>query len=211
MAIKINLLMKEYAPPRRTGSLEWAIAAAVAVAVVAGSVFYMGVAAQASEFSAKAAQREQDLHRVKAQLAEAANIRVREDRVAQAEGELKGLQGRRWSNVLLTLRDLTPQHVTWRQLDIAGDKLTLQATSQGLIDVAQLFGGLIVSSHVAEVQLRYVNEMGIELEYTAKAGESAVLPDEEIQVRGSVSMLAFELEITLKPQEGGVPVGAESA
>ncbi len=211
MAIKINLLMKEYAPLRKTGALEWGLAAVAAVAVVVGSVYYMGVAAQASAFAATAAQREQDLHRVKAQLAEASVIRQREERVTMAEGELKGLAGRRWSNVLLTLRDLTPQHVTWQQLDIQGDQLTLRASSRGLVDVAQLFGGLIVNPRVAEVGLRYATEAGVTVEYKARAGEAASLPAEEIQPAGTLRQLDFEIVITLVPQEGGVPNGAQGA
>lgn len=206
--IKINLMPKEYAPPRQAGALEWGIAAVAAVAMVGAGVYYMGVSAQAAQLAERAASQEQRLHMVRAQLAEAATIRQREERVTLAEAELKGLVGRRWSNVLLTLRDLTPQHVTWQALTVDGDALTLKATSRGLVDVAQLFSGLIVNQQVAEVSLHYVNEAGIQVQYTVEQGQENPVPQERIRPAGEFRQLEFEILITLVPQEGGVPNGA---
>lgn len=206
-SIKINLLLKEYAPPRKAGRREWAIAAALALATVAGGVYYMGVSAEAAQLVRRAESQEQQLHRVKAGLAEAAAIRQREERVVRAEGELKGLEGRRWSNVLLTLRDLTPQHVTWQALNIDAEMMTLKASSRGLVDVAQLFAGLIASTQVSEVSLHYVNEAGIPVQMTAGQGQPAPTP-EAIRPTGMLRQLEFEIVITLVPQEGGMPHGA---
>ncbi|MFZ5825367.1 MAG: hypothetical protein ACOY94_13790 [Bacillota bacterium] len=206
-SIKINLLLKEYAPPRKAGRLEWAIAAALALATVAGGVYYTGVAAEAAALARQAESQERQLHRVTAKLAEAATIRQREERVARAEGELKGLEGRHWSGVLLTLRDLTPQHVTWQALNIEGESMTLKASSRGLVDVAQLFAGLITSPEVAEVSLRYVNEAGIPVQMTAEQGQPVPKP-EAIRPAGTFRQLEFEIVITLVPQGGRVSNGA---
>lgn len=206
--IKINLMLKEYAPPRKAGLLEWGLVAGMLLSSAAGAVYYMGVAADADQMAEQAASQEQRLHRVKAQLAEAALIRQREVRVDQAEGELKGLVGRRWSNVLLTLRDLTPQDVTWQLLSVDGDAMTLKATSQGLVDVAQLFSGLIVHQQVAEVSLRYVNEKGIKIEFSLEPATGEPVPQEQIRPASEFRQLEFEVVITLVRQEGGVPDGA---
>lgn len=206
-SIKINLLLKEYAPPRKAGRLEWAVAAALAVATVAGGVYYMGVSAEAAQLAERAAAQQQQLHRVKAQLAEAAVIRQREDRVTLAEQELKGLVGRRWSNIFLALRDLTPQHVTWQTLAVDGNVMTLKASSRGLVDVAQLFAGLIAYEQVEEVSLRYVNEAGITVQVKAEQGQPPPTP-QAIQPAGSFRQLEFEIAIALVSQKGGVPHGA---
>lgn len=212
-AIKINLMLKEYAPPRQAGRLEWAIAAATILALGAGSYYYMGVVADAELMGERAASLEQRLHRVKAQLAEAGLIRQREEKVELAEGELRGLVGRRWSSLLLTLRDLTPQDVTWQVLSIAGDSVTLKATSRGLVDVAQLFRGLILHPQVAEVSLRYVNEKGILVEFKAEpaqtgSGKAPPAPQEQVRPPAEFRLLEFEVTISLVPQEGGTPHGA---
>lgn len=206
--IKINLLLKEYAPPRRAGAVEWGVAAVAALAMVAIGVYYMGVAADASEMNERAASQGKQLHVVKAQLAEAGSIRQREERVARAEGELKGLVGRNWSTILLTLRDLTPQYVTWNSLDIDGDTMTLKATSQGLVDVAQLFAGLIVNQQVAEVSLHYVTATGVRVEFRAEQGTEMTVPEAEIRPAGELRQLDFEISITLTRQEGGESRGA---
>ncbi|MFZ5814977.1 MAG: hypothetical protein ACOY93_06695 [Bacillota bacterium] len=201
--IKINLMLKEYAPPRQAGVLEWGLVAAAALAVVVGTVHYAGVHADTLRMAARAEDQGQRLHVVKAQLAEAAVIQQRELRVARAEGELKGLEGRRWSGVLLTLRDLTPQDVTWQSLQVSGDEMTLKATSRGLVDVAQLFAGLIARAEVAEVTLHYVNEAGIRVEYKVEGDQPL-----ESTPAATFKQLEFEVVITLAKQEGGGSSGA---
>lgn len=211
--IKINLMLKEYAPPRKAGALEWGLAAAAMLGAVVGSLYYMGVAADAEALTRQGVNQEQRLHRVKAQLAEVELIGNREVRVAQAEGELQGLVGRRWSHLLLTLRDLTPQEVTWQVLSIDHNTMTLTATSRGLIDVAQLFSGLTVHPQVDEVALRYVNEKGITVEFKAEPakaepGKPQPVPEAQIRPPAQFRLLEFEISITLLPPEGRTPHGA---
>lgn len=207
-SIKINLLPREYAPPRQAGVRDWVIAAGAVAGLMGAGFYYMGVAADITQTESRAGQQEQQLHLVKAQLAEAVLIGQREERVARAEGELRGLVGRRWSNLLLSLRDVTPQHISWQSVTAEGDRLTLKAESQGLVDVAQLFAGLISQPSVAEVTLRYVDEAGIAVVYRAGAGSPDGPPREPLEATGQFRQLLFELEIRLLPQEGGEPYGA---
>lgn len=209
-AIKINLLPREYAPPRRAGVRDWVLVAGAIAGLMGAGLYYMGVAADITQTQSRVEQQEQQLSLVRAQLTEAALIGDREERVTKAEGELRGLVGRRWSNLLLTLRDLTPQHVTWQTVTAEGDRLTLKAESRGMVDVAQLFAGLINQPSVAEVTLRHVGAGGILVLQRVTAGAAANLPPDlqPLIATDELRGLLFELEIRLQPQEGGEPRGA---
>lgn len=202
MTVRINFLPKTYQPPKQLGPKEWTIAAGVAAGVVATSVFYMSTFATAArlenQVKAAAAKHQQ----VKADLALAAEIRAREEKVAQAEKDLRSLVGRPWSTILLTLADLTPQQVTWHSLTVQDSQITLKATGRGLVDVAQLFGGLVDHSQVEQVSLRYVNEQGVPVKITVKAGEKDPNLQTSLTLR-SFRQLEFEMVITLVRPEGG--------
>ncbi len=205
MTVRINFLPRNYQPPRQMGAKEWGIAAAVAAALTATGVGYGSVYANTVRLEQETQIAQAQLQQVKAQLAHAEEIRLREQRVAQAEVELKALAGHDWSRVLLTLRELTPKHVTWTSLQAEGNDIVLKGTGRGLIDVAQLFGGLVDTRQVEQVALRYVDERGIPITITARAGEGAEAEAELAgaeEVVGEFRQLEFELVITLAPAEG---------
>lgn len=200
MTVRINFLPRNYQPPKQLGARELGWAAAAAVAVVATGVYYMSVYTGTVGLEEQIAADQARHETVKAQLAQATFIKGREEQVARAEAEVRQLAGRHWSGVLLTLRDLTPEHVTWTSLKVEGNNMVLQATSRGLVDVAQLFGGLTDLSEVEQVSLKYVNEQGHPMAATVKPGEQ-VLP-EAIRTLSAYRQLEFEMVITLKPAEG---------
>lgn len=204
MTVRINFLPKTYQPPKQLGPKEWAMAAGVAVAVVSTSVYYMtafaGAARMESQIKADQVERQQ----VKTMLAQAAQIRAREEQVTRAKAELRSLEGRDWSPVLLTLRDLTPQHMTWTSVKVDGETITLSAVGRGLVDVAQLFGGLVDHNEVAEVALKYAKEDGSSVEVTAKASDDKAKKEAATARLMTFNQLQFEMVITLNPlREGG--------
>lgn len=207
MMVRINFLPKTYQPPKQLGPKEWAMAAGVAVAVVSTSVFYMTAFAGASRMETQVKADQARHQQVKADLSRAAELKAREEQVARAKADLKSLEGRDWSPVLLSLRDLTPQHVTWGSVKIEGDSITLKATSRGLVDVAQLFGGLLDQGQVSEVALRYVNENGTPVQFSMKANEDKEKQEAKEAAAPKVFMfrtLEFEMLIKLNPlREGG--------
>jgi len=202
MTVRINFLPRTYQPPKQLGAKEWAAAAGAAVAVVSTSVFYMGAFSDTSRMERMIVVDQAQLQGAKAQLSEAALLKIREERVVQAEAELNALGGRNWSGVLLNLTDLTPRLVTWASVNVRGDELTLSGTSGGLVDVAQLFAGLLDNPEVAHVALRFINEQGIPITIAAatddQAGQSAAK-----QTLLTFRQMEFEMVITLAASEGG--------
>lgn len=204
MTVRINFLPKTYQPPKQLGPKEWAAAAGVAVAVVGTSVYYMSAFAGAARLEKQIEVDQAKHQQVKAALAEAAEVRSREEQVDKAKAELKALQGRPWSGLLLSLTDMTPQHVTWNSVKVEGDTITLVANSRGLVDVAQLFGGLVDHSEVAEVALKYVNEEGTQVQISAKAEDDKAKKEAATAKLMTFKQLKFEMVITLNPlREGG--------
>jgi hypothetical protein len=226
MTVRINFLPKSYQPPKQMGLKDWGVAAAAALILVTGGTVYASTFATAAKTERQVEIDQAKLQGVRALLAEAGDLKVREERVAQAEAELKALGGHRWSGVLITLRDLTPKQVTWTSLSAEGDKIVLQATGHGLVDVAQIFGGLVDHQEVADVSLRYVNEKGIPIsikvekpiatgddaagEATEEAAEARVAEaNAELIDLGTYRQMEFELVITLvKPEGRQIPRGA---
>lgn len=202
MTVRINFLPKTYQPPKQLGAREWAVAAGAAVAVVGTSVFYMGTFSDTSRMERVIVADQARLQSTKAQLSEAVQIKIREDKVVLAEAELNALGGRNWSGVLLHLTDLTPQLVTWSSVNVKGDELTLGATSSGLVDVAQLFHGLLVNPEIEHVALRYINEQGTTITIAASTddqlGQSVAG-----QTLVTFRQMEFEMVITLAASEGG--------
>lgn len=209
MTVRINFLPRNYQPPKQLGAKDWGIAAATAIAVVAATAYYGNVYSATGALERQAAGDQAKDQQVKALLAQAGDIRGREERVARAESDLKALGGRPWSGVLLNLRELTPQHVTWTGLKVEGSSMTLNGRGRGLLDVAQLFAGLIDHTDIEQVALKYVNEEGLPVTVTAtKATDKAELTQ---QVAGSrmLRQLEFEMVITLVPAKGRqLPHGA---
>jgi len=202
MTVRINFLPKTYQPPKQLGAKEWAVAAGAAVAVVGTSVFYMGTFSDTARMERMIVVEQAQLQGAKAELAEAAQLKIREDKVVQAESELNALGGRNWSRVLLNLTDLTPQQVTWASVSVKGDELTLVGTSAGLVDVAQLFGGLLDNPEIAHVALRYINEEGLPITIAAATDDQlgqAVARQTLVTFR----QMEFEIVITLSASEGG--------
>lgn len=208
MTVRINFLPRSYQPPKQLGVKEWAVVAAAAVGVVAATVFYMSAFAGANRLEGQVTVDTAEHQRVKVLLGQATEIRTREEQVAQSERELRSLVGRPWSGVVLTLADLTPQHVSWQDLTVEGHQIILKASSRGLVDVAQLFGGLVDLSQVEQVSLRYVNEQGIPVTLSVKADEKD-LKVQTSMILQSIRQLEFEMVITLVRSEGGpMPNGA---
>lgn len=208
MTVRINFLPKTYQPPKQLGPKEWAVAGAVTVAAVATTVFYMGTFASTARLETQVLTDQTKLQTVRTHLTQAAELKAREDQIARAEMELRALSGRPWSAVLLTLRDMTPQHVTWTSLTVTGNEVTLKAWGRSLVDVAQLLGGLVDLNQVDQVTLHYVNESGLPVSVTTKGGDKNAQID-AARALGSFRQLEFEMVITLARTEGGLmPNGA---
>lgn len=209
MTVRINFLPKTYRPPKRLGLKEWAAAAGVALAVVGTTTYYMTAFAGVARLEQQIVVAQGRHQQVKAMLAQAAAVKAREERVVTAKADLKALQGRHWSGILLTLGDLTPKHVVWTSVKIEGDRIALVATSRGLVDVAQLFGGLVDHNEVAEVVLKYVDENGTQMQITAKSGDSTAKQNNALSLLAPRQM-KFEMVITLTPlhEEGQNEHGA---
>jgi Tfp pilus assembly protein PilN len=172
MTVRINLLPKGYQPPKPAGPKELVIAVGAALAVLATGAFYSSVYAGTLDLERQLVAHQAKHEAVKAQLAEAAEIKAREVRVVQAENELRVLFGRRWSGVLSVLSTLTPKQVTWTSMKSQGDTVTLQGTSSDLADLAQLLGGLVTEKTVDRVSLKSVTEQGVPVAVTVQANES---------------------------------------
>jgi len=208
MTVRINFLPKTYQPPKQLGAKDWAIAAAVAVTAVGTTVFYMGTFASTARLEVQVQTDQNRLQSVRAQLAQAAELKAREEQVVNAESELRALAGRQWSSVLLTLRDQTPLHVTWIGLTVEGNDITLKAWARSLVDVAQLFGGLVDLNQVDTVTLHYLNEAGVPVSITAKGGDKDAQVD-AARALSNFRQLEFEMVIKLTRAEGGqMPNGA---
>lgn len=215
MTVRINFLPRNYQPPKQMGAKETGLAVAAALAVVATGAYYATVYAGTADMERQVAADQSKLQTVQALLAEADDIKAREARVYKAEQDLKALSGRHWSGVMLTLSQLTPQHVTWQSLKADGSTINLGGSAKSLVDVAQLMGGLVTETTVEQVALKVVTEKNVTLTMTvksdgkqpAKVDQSAVT--EMVQQIGAVRRLDFELVITLTPAEGReLPDGA---
>ncbi len=210
MTVRINFLPKTYQPPKQLGPKEWAAAAGIAVAVVGTTTYYMASFASVARLEKQVTQQQELDQRVKADLVRAAEIKAQEERVAKAKAELKALQGRHWSGILLALSDLTPQHVTWTDVNVQGDTITLKANSRGLVDVAQLFGGLVDNGEVTEVTLKYVNEDGVKVQVSAKPEDDKAKKEAAAARLMTFRHMSFEMVIRLNPlgERGQRPNGA---
>lgn len=230
MTTRINFLPRTYQPPKQLGSKQWGVVAAAAVALAAMGLYYTSVYAGTVRLQHQTEASQLQLQQVKAGLAQAAEIKTREDKVAEAENDLKSLAGRQWSTVVEDLRMSTPQHVAWTSLKASGNTLTLKGTNRGLIDVAQLLGSLVNDKAVDQVNLRYVNEKGIPITVVAKPGTdksggpnisvsggtsgttgnagasgSGAAADPQANVLGTFQQMEFEVDIILTGLEGGQP------
>ena len=211
MTVRINFLPRSYQPPKQMGAKEWGIALATVAAVLATTGYYTSVYSGTIGLERQAQADTGKLKGVQAQLAQAEEIKARETRVATAEHDLMSLAGRHWSSVLLTLTQLTPQHVAWTGLKTNGNDIVLQGTSRGMVDMAQLMGGLVTESTVDMVTLKTVDEKGMPITVTVKAGDKSGVVDgiKDLKDLGMVRQLDFELVITLLPAEGRpMPHGA---
>lgn len=215
MTVRINFLPRNYQPPKQMGPKEIGIAVAMALAVVATGSYYATVYAGTLDMERQAQANQTKLQDVQALLAEAEEIKTREVRVAKAESDLKALAGRHWSGVLITLSQLTPQHVTWKDLKAEGSTINLSGTGRSLVDIAQLMGALVTETSVDQVALKVVTEQNVTLTMTVKSSSSEpgkVDPkavSQMTQELGEVRQLEFQMVITLTPAEGrAVPNGA---
>ncbi|HWI50680.1 MAG TPA: PilN domain-containing protein [Symbiobacteriaceae bacterium] len=215
MTVRINFLPRNYQPPKQMGAKETGVAVAVALAVVATGAYYATVYAGTADMERQVAADQSKLQTVQALLAEADDIKSREARVLKAEQDLKALAGRHWSGVMLTLSQLTPQHVTWRSMKADGSTISLGGSAKSLFDVAQLMGGLVTETTVEQVSLKVVTEKNITLTMTVKPdGKQPATVDQKavtemVQQIGEVRQLDFEMTITLTPAEGReLPHGA---
>jgi Tfp pilus assembly protein PilN len=209
MTVRINFLPRNYQPPRPMGARGWLAVGAAVVTLASAGAYYGSVYTGTLRLEAQALRDRRDLQVVQGKLAEAAAIRTREERVALAEQELKALAGRHWSGVLLILSQLTPEHVTWISLESKGDDLVLKGSSRGMVDLAQLMGGLVTDLTVDQVALRAVNEKGVPVTLVVRP-PSPEHPDggtdrlsEAMKELAKLRQLEFELVITLKAAGGG--------
>jgi Tfp pilus assembly protein PilN len=205
MTVRINFLPKSYQPPKQMGAKEWGIIAATALVVVGTGAYYSSVYSGTVAMASQAEASQVKLKQVQAQLAHATEIKTREVNVVRAEQDLKSLAGRQWSSVLLTLSQLTPKHVSWTSLKASGDEITLKGTSRGLVDMAQLLGGLVTESTVQQVTLKFINEKGIPISVVVKQGDKTDGTSglaEQMKDVGEVKTMEFELVVTLVPAEG---------
>ncbi|HLO03087.1 MAG TPA: hypothetical protein VK191_08270 [Symbiobacteriaceae bacterium] len=174
MGIRINLLPRSYQPPKPVGAREAMIAAAVGLTLFGGGAYYVsawtGIGRMEQEIQTKNAQVQQ----VELKLADAASIKQREAKVTGAEGDLKALVGRDWSPLLENLAEMTPQHMTWSELKVVGEQVTLKGNARGLIDLAQLFGGMVNHPSVEYAGLRYLNEQGVLVTLTIKDKDGSI-------------------------------------
>jgi Tfp pilus assembly protein PilN len=212
MTVRINFLPKSYQPPKQVGAKEIGIVVAAAVALLGTGGYYTSVYAGTVTTANQTKADEMKLKQVQTRLALAEQISGRETRVTQAETDLKSLAGRHWSGVMITLSQLTPQHVSWTALKTSGNDITLKGTSRGMIDMAQLLGGLVTESTVDQIALKFINEKGIPVSVVVKQGDKVDgknnVPD-QLKEMGTVRNLEFELVITLVPAEGRqLPHGA---
>ncbi|HWI64366.1 MAG TPA: PilN domain-containing protein [Symbiobacteriaceae bacterium] len=211
MTVRINFLPRNYQPPKQMGAKEFGVAVAVALAVVATGAYYGTVYAGTLDMERQTQADQVKLQSVQVLLAEAEDIKAREAKVNQAERDLKALAGRHWSSTLLTLSQLTPQQVTWKSMKAEGNNLTLTGTGRGLVDIAQLMGGLVTETTVDQVALKVINEKNVTLTMTVKANSKDSKLDlaQLAQHVGEVRQLEFEMVITLTPAEGReLPHGA---
>ncbi|HEY3364405.1 MAG TPA: hypothetical protein VGK74_05075 [Symbiobacteriaceae bacterium] len=229
MTVRINFLPRTYQPPKRLEARQWGVALAAVTAMAAIGMYYTSVYAGTVKLGHETEATQLKLQQVKAGLAQATDIKAREDKVTKAEADLKSLTGRHWSSVLLDLRESTPQHVTWTGLKVAGNSITLHGTNRGLVDVAQLLGSLVNDKNVEQVNLRYINEKGIPITFAAKGtsasgaltpgaptsgaltpgildnGGKQTQPDPLPAILGTFRQMEFEMEIILVGSEGGKP------
>jgi hypothetical protein len=153
------------------------------------------------------------LQQVKLKLADAATIHQREQKVTEAEHDLKALMGRDWSLLLEALAEMTPKNLTWTEWKAGDEKIFLKGNSRGLIDLAQLFGGLVNDPSVDYVGLQYVDAKGITVSLTIKGKDGAVnlngltAADQTLSL-GAFRQIDFAVQIELKPLKGGQGDGA---
>lgn len=219
MGIRINLLPRSYQPPKPVGAKEAMIAAAVGLTIFGGGAYYVsawtGIGRMEQEIQTKTAQVQQ----VELKLADAASIKQREAKVAEAEGDLKALVGRDWSPLLESLAEMTPQHMTWSELKVVGEQISLKGNARGLIDLAQLFGGIVNHPSVDFAGLRYVNEQGILVTLTIKDRDGSVNlsgltgPAAAAQPAGdqAVATPSTQTATTGSPAAAGQQVGTQGA
>lgn len=174
MGIRINLLPRSYQPPKPVGAKEAMIAAAVGLTLLGGGAYYVSAWTSLGRMEQEIQTKNAQVQQVELKLADAASIKQREAKVAEAEGDLKALMGRDWSPLLESLAEMTPQHMTWSELKVVGEQITLKGNARGLIDLAQLFGGVVNHPTVEYAGLRYVNEQGVLVTLTIKEKDGSV-------------------------------------
>lgn len=203
MTVPINFLPRSYQPPRKLGARDYLLVGAAAMALLAGAAYYTNAYADLNATEAKIKSTEQEIAIVKARAATVESVRAREERVAQAEMEIKSLKGRAWSPVLLGFRDLTPQRMYWTDFKVEQGIVTISGSSESLMDIAQFIVGLMVSPSVMQVDLQAATASGETISASVKQGEKvpAALAEPADCTR---CRLTFTLLINLTPPgEGG--------
>lgn len=164
--IRINLMPASRRPSRAPGRIQYLAAAGTLVAVVSGTLYYRGVVAHRADLLADATAKEVRLSEVRARLEEAERVREREEKAAQSERELKNLQGRAWSPVLLEMADLTPDGMTWELLLAGPEGLELKGSTRGMPEVAQFVTAVSASAYVERVDFHEYVEVAPAQRYT---------------------------------------------
>lgn len=214
MSVRINLLPPQNRPPRQRPPWVRALAALAAALVVTGGVSYTSIYMGVLRLEQQAEADETVLQDLRTRLADATRLRHREEAVVKTEAQLNAIASHRWSGLLLTMRELTPKHVTWTSLKAEERNLTLKGMTRGALDVAQLVGGLANEATVEEVALKVMSEKGIALTVSVKPGptsqaEAKERQDNILRQLGTYQVLEFELHVKLKQVEGSeTPHGA---
>lgn len=174
MGIRINLLPKSYQPPKPLGAKEMMIAAAVGLVLFGGGAYYVSAWTGLGKMEQQITTKGSQLQQVQLKLADASAVKQREQKVSAAEGDLKALMGRDWSPLLESLAEMTPQNLTWTELKAGEERVSLKGNARGLMDLAQLFGGVVNHPAVEYAGLRYVNEQGVTITLTIKEKDGTV-------------------------------------
>lgn len=157
--MQVNLLPAEYRPPKPLRSRHYLLLGSVFLVLFGLTTYYRGVATSREELLAAGRVLQAELTTVEAQLQEVERLTEREARVAEAEVELKGMEGRRWSPLLLRMAGRTAPGLAWERLTGDGRQVDVFGVSSGLEPLARFVTGLSMEPFVERVQLHeYVEQ-----------------------------------------------------
>lgn len=150
--LKVNLLPRDYRPPRSTGLAGYALAAAVVVAVGGIGYAYWSIHQDGRRLLAEAEQKETADRRTQAALSRAEALAGREEAARAEQQLLEQLQGRRWWQPLMEFARLTPPGMNWVRATGGENRIELEGQANRVLDLGRLLTGLIASPEVERVE-----------------------------------------------------------